>query len=82
MVPQSAINQLQGIYQVFVVNDSNKLAPKVIQPGARVGSNWIVTSGLQEGEKVAILGNAGVNPKNAVKPAMLNWNYDSTSRNK
>jgi hypothetical protein len=47
-----------------------------------VGSNWIVTSGLQEGEKVAILGNAGVNPKNAVKPAMLNWNYDSTSRNK
>ena len=80
MVPQSAVNQLQGIYQVFVVNDSSKLTPKVVVPGARVGSNWIITSGLTEGERVAIIGNAGINPKNAVNPVVTNWNYDSTSR--
>jgi membrane fusion protein (multidrug efflux system) len=80
MVPQSAVNQLQGIYQVFVVNDSSKLVPKVVVPGARVGSNWIINSGLAEGEKVAIIGNAGINPKNPVNPIPVNWNYDSTSR--
>jgi membrane fusion protein (multidrug efflux system) len=80
MVPQSAINQLQGVYQVFILGDSSKLKPRIIVPGDRVGSNWIVKEGLQEGEKVAIIGNSGINPKNAVKPIMINWNYDSTSR--
>lgn len=81
LVPQGAVNQLQSIYQVFLVNDSNKLVPKVVVPGERVGSNWIITSGLNEGERVALIGNAGINPKNAVKPVSINWNYDSTSRN-
>lgn len=79
MVPQGAVNQLQSIYQVFVVNDSSKLVPRVIVPGARVGSNWIITSGVAEGEKVAIIGNAMINPKNAVNPISVTWNYDSTS---
>lgn len=82
MIPQSAVNQLQGVYQVFVMGDSSKLKPKVVVPGARVGSNWIITEGLQEGEKVAIIGNAAINPKNPVKPTPINWNYDSTSRGK
>ncbi len=81
MVPQSAVNQLQSIYQVFVLGDSSKLQPRVIKPGARVGSNWIVESGLQAGEKVAIVGSAAINPKFPVKPVAMNWNYDSTSRN-
>lgn len=80
MVPQGAVNQLQSIYQVFVVNDSSKLTPRVVVPGARVGSNWIITSGVAEGEKVAIIGNAAINPKNAVNPISVSWNYDSTSR--
>jgi membrane fusion protein (multidrug efflux system) len=82
MIPQGAVNQLQGVYQVFVMGDSSKLKPKVVVPGARVGSNWIITEGLQEGEKVAIIGNAAINPKNPVKPNQINWNYDSTSRGK
>lgn len=82
MIPQSAVNQLQGVYQVFVMGDSSKLKPKVVVPGARVGSNWIITEGLKEGEKVAIIGNAAINPKNPVKPTQINWNYDSTSRGK
>lgn len=80
MVPQAAVNQMQSLYQVFKVNDSNRLAPKVVTPGARVGSNWIITSGLVEGEKIAVIGNAGINPKNAVNPVIVSWNYDSTSK--
>jgi membrane fusion protein (multidrug efflux system) len=81
MVPQQAVNQLQSIYQVFVVNDSSKVVPRVVQAGARVGSNWIITSGLKAGEKVAVIGNAVVNPKNPIKQNPMNWNYDSTIRN-
>lgn len=81
MVPQQAVNQLQSIYQVFVVNDSSKIVPRVVQAGARVGGNWIITSGLKAGEKVAVIGNAVVNPKNPIKQNPMNWNYDSTIRN-
>jgi membrane fusion protein (multidrug efflux system) len=81
MVPQAAVNQLQGVYQVFVIGDSSKLAARIVVPGARVGSNWIIGSGLKPGDKVAVIGSASINPKNAVKPVMMNWNYDSTSRN-
>lgn len=80
MVPQSAVNQLQSIYQVFIVNDSSKLVPRVVVPGARVGSNWIISSGVKKGERVAVIGNATINPKNPVNPVVANWNYDSTSR--
>lgn len=82
MIPQNAVNQMQSVYQVFVIGDSSKLKPRVIVPGARVGSNWIVSEGLKEGEKVAIIGNASINFRNPVKPVMINWNYDSTSRGK
>ena len=82
MVPQNAVNQLQGVYQVFTIGDSSKLKPRVVVPGARVGSNWIIKEGLAEGEKVAVIGNANINPKNPVKPIPFTWNYDSTSRGK
>jgi membrane fusion protein (multidrug efflux system) len=78
LLPQQAVSQLQGIYQVFVINDSSKLVPRVVKPGARVGSNWIVSEGLKAGEKVAVIGNASIDMKNAVKPMTMNWNYDST----
>lgn len=78
LVPQQTVNQVQSMYQVFVLTDSNKLAPRTVKPGARVGSNWVITEGLKAGERVAIVGNANINPKNAVKPVLKNWNYDST----
>jgi membrane fusion protein (multidrug efflux system) len=78
LVPQQTVSQLQSIYQVFVLGDSNKLAPRTVVPGARVGSNWVIANGLKAGEKVAIVGNANINMKNPVKPVQANWNYDST----
>ena len=81
MVPQQAVTQLQSIYQVYVVNDSSKVIPRVVRAGARVGSNWIITDGLKAGEKVAVIGNAVVNPKNPIKQNPMSWNYDSTIHN-
>jgi membrane fusion protein (multidrug efflux system) len=81
LVPQQAVNVLQSIHQVFVLNDSSKVAPRVVKTGARVGSNWIITEGLKPGEKVAIIGSIAVNPRVTVKPIPMSWNYDSTSVN-
>ena len=79
LVPQQAVSQLQSIYQVYVLNDSSKINPRIVKVGARVGSNWIIQEGLKSGEKVAIIGSAAVSPKIPVKPVMMNWNYDSTT---
>ncbi len=81
VVPQQAVNQLQNVYQVFLLTDSNKLKPTLIKVGTRVGSNWIVNEGLKEGDKVVIVGSTFLNPSMVVKPVMLKWNYDSTSKN-
>jgi membrane fusion protein (multidrug efflux system) len=78
VVPQQAINQLQNKYQVFVVDDSSKLQPKLITVGNRVGSNWIVKEGLNAGEQVAIIGSMMLRPAMQVRSKKLSWNSDST----
>lgn len=80
VIPQQSVNQLQNIYQVFLLTDSNKLKPTLIKVGNRVGSNWIVNEGLKEGDKVVIVGSTFLNPSMIVRPVMLKWNYDSTSK--
>jgi membrane fusion protein (multidrug efflux system) len=78
VVPQQAINQLQSKYQVFVVDDSSKLQPKLVTVGNRVGSNWIVKDGLKAGEQVAIIGSIMLRPAMQVRSKKLSWNSDST----
>ncbi|HEY2348249.1 MAG TPA: efflux RND transporter periplasmic adaptor subunit, partial [Puia sp.] len=78
VIPQQSVNQLQNIYQVFLLTDSNTLKPTLIKVGSRVGSNWIVSDGLKEGDKVVVVGSASLNPAMVVKPVMMKWNYDST----
>jgi membrane fusion protein (multidrug efflux system) len=78
IIPQQSVNQLQNIYQVFLLTDSNTLKPTLIKVGNRVGSNWIVNDGLKEGDKVVVVGSASLKPSTVVKPIMMKWNYDST----
>jgi membrane fusion protein (multidrug efflux system) len=78
VIPQQAINQLQSVFRVFVLNDSNQIIPRMVKVGPRNGSNWVITDGLKASDKVAVLGNAIVKPKMVVKPVNMPWNYDST----
>ncbi|HSC54066.1 MAG TPA: efflux RND transporter periplasmic adaptor subunit [Phnomibacter sp.] len=81
LVPQQTVAQVQSVYQVFVLGDSNKLAPRMVVPGVRVGSSWIIRDGLKAGEKVAVVGNANINLKTAVNPVQMKWDYDSSIQN-
>jgi membrane fusion protein (multidrug efflux system) len=79
LVPQEAISQMQNVYMAFIVNDSNKIIPKPVQAGVRVGSNWVINDGLKAGDRVALVGNALLKPGITVKPIIKPYSYDSTS---
>jgi membrane fusion protein (multidrug efflux system) len=54
LVPQRAVSELQGTYQVGVVDADNKVDIRVVQTGPQVGSLWIVEKGLDVGDKVIL----------------------------
>jgi RND family efflux transporter MFP subunit len=56
LVPQAAVNQQQGTYQVTVVGADNRAQLRTIQVGPRVGTLWVITSGLKPGEGVVAVG--------------------------
>jgi len=71
LVPQRAVNEIQGNYSVAVVEPNNTIRFAVVKPGDRVGSDWIVEDGLKAGQRVVADGlfkiapGAPVNPKGA-----------------
>ena len=56
LVPQRAVSELQGGYQVAVVDNENKVSIRNVSVGAQVGTQWVITSGLNPGEKVVAEG--------------------------
>src|SRR5712692_5721237 len=56
LVPQRAVIELQGSYQVAVVGSDDKVSMRPIAVGERVGKMWIVTEGLKDGERVVVEG--------------------------
>jgi membrane fusion protein (multidrug efflux system) len=56
LIPQRAVTELQGSYQVAVVGGDNKVSIRPVTVGDRVGPLWIVTDGLKAGERVIVEG--------------------------
>jgi membrane fusion protein (multidrug efflux system) len=56
LVPQRAVSELQGSYQVGVVTPENKVEIRPVTVGERVGSQWIIAQGLKPGEHVVAEG--------------------------
>ena len=69
LVPQRAVAELQGTFQVAVVGADNKVSIRNVKVGERVGSEWILDDGVKPGELVVVEGvqkardGATVNPK-------------------
>jgi RND family efflux transporter MFP subunit len=68
LVPQRAVIELQGSYQVAVVGDDNKVSIRPVTVGERVGKLWIVTEGVKPGERVVTEGLLKVRDGATVKP--------------
>lgn len=57
VIPQRAVTIMQGTYyQVAVVDANDTVSIRTVQPGIQTGSNWVITSGLQSGDRVVVEG--------------------------
>jgi membrane fusion protein (multidrug efflux system) len=56
LVPQRAVQELQGTYTVLVVGAGDKVETRKVTPGQKVGSQWIIQDGLKSGERVVVEG--------------------------
>jgi membrane fusion protein (multidrug efflux system) len=62
LVPQRAVNELQGAYQIGVVAADGKVDVRTVRTGEWVGDLWVIEDGLHPGEKVIVEGFARVRP--------------------
>jgi membrane fusion protein (multidrug efflux system) len=56
VIPQEAVTELQGNYQVAIVDENNKVSIRPVNMGERIGAMWEVTEGLKPGDKVVVQG--------------------------
>jgi len=68
LVPQRAVSELQGSYQVAVVGGDNKIEMRAVKVGDRTGSMWIIEDGLKAGESVVVEGAQKIRPGAVVNP--------------
>lgn len=68
LVPQRAVSELQGAYQVDVVDADNKVHIQPVAVGERDGSQWIIGQGLKPGERVVVEGLQKVHDGMLVSP--------------
>ena len=68
LVPQRAVTELQGSYQVAVVGGDNKIEIRTVKVSDRTGTTWIIEDGLKPGETVVVEGTQKVGPGVVVNP--------------
>jgi len=73
LLPQSAVAQSQGSYQVAVVGSDHKVSMRAVKPGETVGTMWVIDEGLKPGEQVVVEGLQKLKEGTLVtsKPAQL-----------
>jgi len=71
LVPQKAVVELQGSYQVAVVGGDNRVSLRTVQVGERTGPLWIIDQGLKPGERVVVEGVQKVRDSMPVHPTLV-----------
>jgi RND family efflux transporter MFP subunit len=71
LVPQRAVIELQGSFQLAVVGSDNKVSIRIVKVGERVGTEWIIDSGVKQGEMVIVEGVQKVRDGSSVDPKPL-----------
>ena len=68
LIPQRAVTEMQGVFQVAVVGNDKKVEIKAVEPGPRVGSLWVIQKGLAKGDQIIVEGASKVRPGMEVNP--------------
>ena len=67
VVPQEAVSELQGNFQVLVIGDDNKASIRPVKTGERIGAMWEIIDGLKPGERIIVQGAQKVHEGSTVK---------------
>lgn len=68
LIPQAAVTQLQGGYEVDVLSQGNRIRVQPIQIGGQIGTEQLVLQGLKPGERVVVEGQQNARPGMRVEP--------------
>jgi RND family efflux transporter MFP subunit len=79
VVPQRAVAELQGTYQVALIGETNRVHLQSVKMGEQVGSNWIIESGLKAGDRVVVEGTQKAKEGTVVNPKPFNPNQPETN---
>ena len=70
LIPQRCVVELQGLYSVFVVGDSNKVEKRDVKAGPKIEQFWLILEGLKPGEQVVYEGLQKVKDGTVVNPTV------------
>jgi membrane fusion protein, multidrug efflux system len=79
LIPQRSVSEMQGLYQVFTVADSNKLTLKLIKIGPQYNMSYIVDGGLSKGDRIVVGGTQMLRSGSVITPVEKQWSPDSTN---
>lgn len=68
LVTQRCVQESQGVYSVLVMGSGDQLEQRLVTPAERMGSLWVIASGLKAGDKVVVEGLQKVRPGAKVNP--------------
>lgn len=78
VIPQRAVIELQGIFQVYVVDKDNKVQMQIVKPGPAVKNGYIIEEGLKPGDKIAMGGTLLLQNGSPITPKMMQWQLGDT----
>jgi RND family efflux transporter MFP subunit len=70
LIPQPAVNELQGNYEVDVVGDGDRVAARPVKVGDRIGTMWVINEGLKPGERVVVEGQQKLRMGMQIQPKL------------
>jgi membrane fusion protein (multidrug efflux system) len=73
VIPQRSVIELQGVFQVYVLDNNNKVELKMIQVGPSYKDGYLVTDGLTANDKIALGGTSLLKSGSVIIPKVLDW---------
>jgi membrane fusion protein (multidrug efflux system) len=68
VIPQRAVQELQGTFNVYVVGPDSVVQVRAVKPANRIGSDWVIAEGLEPADRIVVEGLQKVRPGAKVRP--------------
>ncbi|SHF82269.1 membrane fusion protein, multidrug efflux system [Flavobacterium fluvii] len=73
VIPQRAVIEMQGIYQVYVLGDSSKVHMQIVKAGPSFKDAYVIEDGLKSGDKIAMGGTSLLKNGSVITPKITAW---------